>query len=90
MCFVSCSGYRGFMAAAAWGDMAGRPEFDVVLHHEGEFLLLLLEGVLEFGLEDVLEFVEGGAQVVVLLDQLVVLLVDIVLPVDVILAVDDI
>ena len=29
--FVSCSGYRGYMAAASWGDMAARPEFDVLL-----------------------------------------------------------
>ncbi len=29
--FVSCSGYRGYMAAASWADMAARPEFDVVL-----------------------------------------------------------
>ncbi len=29
--FVSCSGYRGYMAAAAWGDMAARPDFDVLL-----------------------------------------------------------
>ena len=29
--FVSCSGYRGYMAAASWGDMATRANFDVLL-----------------------------------------------------------
>ena len=29
--FVSCSGYRGYMAAASWGDMAARANFDVLL-----------------------------------------------------------
>ena len=29
--FVSCVGYRGYMAAAGWGDMAGRSNFDLVL-----------------------------------------------------------
>jgi alkaline phosphatase D len=31
LAFVSCSGYRGYMAAAAWGDMAARANFDVIL-----------------------------------------------------------
>lgn len=29
--FVSCSGYRGYMAAASWGEMAIRANFDVLL-----------------------------------------------------------
>jgi alkaline phosphatase D len=29
--FASCSGYRGYMAAASWGEMASRANFDVLL-----------------------------------------------------------
>ncbi|HZJ16478.1 MAG TPA: alkaline phosphatase D family protein, partial [Chthoniobacteraceae bacterium] len=29
--FVSCSGYRGYMSAASWGEMAERADFDVLL-----------------------------------------------------------
>ena len=29
--FVSCSGYRGYMSAASWGEMAERANFDVLL-----------------------------------------------------------
>lgn len=29
--FVSCSGYRGYMAAAAWGEMAARANFELLL-----------------------------------------------------------
>lgn len=29
--FLSCVGHRGYMAAAGWGEMAARPNFDMVL-----------------------------------------------------------
>jgi alkaline phosphatase D len=29
--FVSCSGYRGYMSAASWGEMAARGNFDLLL-----------------------------------------------------------
>jgi alkaline phosphatase D len=31
LAFVSCVGYRGYMAAASWGEMASRANFDVLL-----------------------------------------------------------
>ena len=41
-------------------------EPDVVLHHQGQFLFLLLEGTFKFAPQDVLQAVQGGLQTVIL------------------------